>query len=111
MIAEVESGTPAAKAGLKGGSHEASLNGIDITLGGDLIVAIAGEPVHSAEDVSRIVTERLLPGQVVAFDVLRGGTRRERSWSRSPSGRCARRVSLGSRGEEPTPRCRVERIS
>jgi S1-C subfamily serine protease len=78
LIAEVESGTPAAKAGLKGGSHEASLNGIDITLGGDLIVAIAGEAVHSAEDVSRIVTERLLPGQVVPFDVLRGGTRRER---------------------------------
>jgi hypothetical protein len=27
--------------------------------------------------VSRIVTERLLPGQVASFTVFRGGTRRE----------------------------------
>ena len=76
LIAEVESGTPAAAAGLEGGSREERLNGQDITLGGDLIVGIAGETVRTAEDVSRIVTERLLPGQVVTFDVLRGGTKR-----------------------------------
>ena len=77
LIAEVKGGTPAADAGLEGGSREERLNGLDITLGGDLIVGIAGEPVESAEDVSRIVTERLLPGQVVPFEVLRGGTKRE----------------------------------
>jgi S1-C subfamily serine protease len=76
LIAEVESGTPAAAAGLRGGSREERLNGLDITLGGDLIVGIGGERVQTAEDVSRIVTERLLPGQVVTFDVLRGGTRK-----------------------------------
>jgi len=77
LIAEVKGGTPAANAGLEGGSREERLNGLDVTLGGDLIVGIAGEPVESAEDVSRIVTERLLPGQVVPFEVLRGGTKRE----------------------------------
>jgi S1-C subfamily serine protease len=77
LIAEVEGGTPAAEAGLRGGSREEQHNGVDITLGGDLITAIAGEPVKSAEDVSRIVTERLLPGQVASFTVFRGGTRRE----------------------------------
>jgi S1-C subfamily serine protease len=78
LIAEVERGTPAAAAGLEGGTREERLNGLDITLGGDLIVGIAGEKVQTAEDVSRIVTERLLPGQVVTFDVLRGGTERAR---------------------------------
>ena len=29
------------------------------------------------EDISRIVSGRLVPGQVVRFTVLRGGTRRE----------------------------------
>jgi S1-C subfamily serine protease len=77
LIAEVKAGTPAAGAGLKGGSREERLNGLDITLGGDLIVGIAGERVETAEDVSRIVTERLLPGQKVPFEVLRGGTKRE----------------------------------
>ena len=76
LIADVKGETPAAKAGLRGGSREERLNGLDITLGGDLIVGIGGEQVRTAEDVSRIVTERLLPGQVVTFDVLRGGTRR-----------------------------------
>jgi S1-C subfamily serine protease len=76
LIAEVQADTPAARAGLEGGSREERLNGLDVTLGGDLIVGIAGERVEDAEDVSRIVTERLLPGQVVTFDVLRGGTER-----------------------------------
>ena len=47
-----------------------------MTLGGDLIVAIAGSPVRSADDVSRLVTTRLRPGQRVPFTILRGGTRR-----------------------------------
>jgi len=47
------------------------------TRGGDLIVAIGGYPVRSAEDVVRIVTGRLVPGQVTRFTILRGGNRRE----------------------------------
>jgi 2-alkenal reductase len=77
LIAEVEDGTPAAEAGLNGGSREESFNGVDVTLGGDLITAIGGEPVRTAEDVSRIITDKLLPGQVVPFTVLREGSRRE----------------------------------
>ena len=44
-----------------------------MTLGGDLIVAIAGAPVRGADDVSRLVTTRLEPGQTVPFTVLRAG--------------------------------------
>jgi 2-alkenal reductase len=78
LIAEVEEGTPAANAGLRGGSSRERYNGLDVSLGGDLIVAIGGEPVRTADDVSRIVTDRLLPGQVVAFTVLRDGKERTR---------------------------------
>ncbi len=38
-----------------------------------MIVAIAGQPVDRADDVARIVTDRLRPGQVVELAVLRGG--------------------------------------
>ena len=76
LITRVESGTPAASAGLRGGNRTEVYNGLDVTLGGDLIVAIGGRPVRSAEDVSRLVTGVLRPGQTVAFTVLRGGTRR-----------------------------------
>ncbi len=74
LVTRVEEGTPAAEAGLHGGSRTEALNGEDITLGGDLILAIAGKPVTSADDVSRIVTE-LRPGQTVEFTVIRGGRR------------------------------------
>jgi S1-C subfamily serine protease len=78
LVAEVENGTPAADAGLQGGSRRERYNGLDVSLGGDLIVAIGGKPVRSADDVSRIVTDRLLPGQTVSFTVLGdGGERRQ----------------------------------
>jgi 2-alkenal reductase len=77
LVAEVQNGTPAAAAGIRGGGRRERYNGLDVTLGGDLIVAIAGEPVRASEDVSRIVTDRLLPGQEVTVTVLRGGSRRE----------------------------------
>jgi S1-C subfamily serine protease len=75
LITRVEGGTPAATAGLRGGSRTEVYNGLDVTLGGDLIVAIGGSPVHGADDVSRLVTTRLEPGQTVPFTVVRGGRR------------------------------------
>jgi S1-C subfamily serine protease len=75
LIAEIEPGTPAESAGLRAGSQVESYNGLSITLGGDLIVAIGTSPVRSADDVSRIVTDQLLPGQRVIFRVLRDGDR------------------------------------
>jgi S1-C subfamily serine protease len=74
LVTRVQEETPAARAGLRGGSRTEAHNGLDVTLGGDLIVAIAGKAVHGADDVSRIVTE-LRPGQTVAFTVLRSGRR------------------------------------
>ena len=74
IVTRVEDGTPADRAGLRGGSRIEAHNGVDITLGGDLIVAIAGKAVAGTDDVSRIVTE-LLPGQTVEFTVIRGGRR------------------------------------
>jgi S1-C subfamily serine protease len=75
LVARVEPGTPAARAGLRGGSRTASYNGIDVTLGGDVVVAIAGAPVRDADDVGRIVSGSLLPGQRVPFTVVRDGRR------------------------------------
>jgi S1-C subfamily serine protease len=77
LVGEVEPGTPADRAGLRGGTREEVYNGLSVSLGGDLIVRIGDREVESADDVSRIVTEELLPGQRVPFVVLRGGTDRE----------------------------------
>ncbi len=76
LVSQVEPNTPAAKAGIHGGSRVESYNGLRITLGGDLIVRIGRTPVASAQDVSRAVT-LLLPGQQVQITLLRGGKTRE----------------------------------
>jgi S1-C subfamily serine protease len=47
-----------------------------VKVGGDAIVAINGVPVRNAEDVVRIVAERLVPGETARFTVVRGKTRR-----------------------------------
>jgi S1-C subfamily serine protease len=75
LVTRVEDGSPAALAGLRGGSRTEAFNGLDVTLGGDLIVAIGGTKVNDADDVSRLVTTTLEPGETVTFTVLRG-TRR-----------------------------------
>ena len=67
--------SPAANAGLRAGGAEEEYLGIPFQPGGDLIIAINGTPVESAEDVVRAVTERLLPGQTARLTILRGEDR------------------------------------
>jgi S1-C subfamily serine protease len=66
---------PGADAGLRGGKERRQLNGFEFRYGGDVVVKIGKQPVASADDLVRVVSERLLPGQVVSFTVLRGDER------------------------------------
>ena len=75
LVTQVEEGSPAAAAGVRGGTRTEAFNGKDVTLGGDLIVAIGGSKIESADDVSRLVTTDLAPGQTVTFTVVRGTKR------------------------------------
>jgi S1-C subfamily serine protease len=76
VVTTVHSDTPGAAAGLRGGNKKERALGTIFTVGGDLIVAIDGQPVSSAEDVVRVVTERLNPGQTARFTIYRGTSRR-----------------------------------
>jgi S1-C subfamily serine protease len=67
---------PADKAGIRGGSSTQVVNGADVTVGGDAIVAINGMPVLGSEDVVRIVTEQLVPGETARFTLVNGKRRR-----------------------------------
>jgi 2-alkenal reductase len=71
IVGEVKDGSPAAKAGLHGGSGDETFNGQSVTPGGDVIVAIDGRRVQSADDVVREVAGRL-PGETIALTVVRG---------------------------------------
>jgi 2-alkenal reductase len=75
-IQTVVEDSPADRAGLRGGGSEREFAGITFRPGGDLIVAIDGDEVETAEDVVRAITERLLPGQTTRVTILRGSERR-----------------------------------
>jgi S1-C subfamily serine protease len=77
VITNVFDGGPAAAAGLRGGSRREEVLGSEFVRGGDVIVAIDGQTVRNSEDVVRIVTTSLSPGQVARFTIQRGNTRRE----------------------------------
>ena len=63
---------PAARAGLRPGTHNVLYAGQEITVGGDAIVAIDGAPVASSDDVAQLVAERFVPGEVAWFTIVRG---------------------------------------
>src|SRR6266540_2520550 len=88
IVASVKKGSPADDAGLRGGSGEETFNGLSVTRGGDVVVAIDGRPVSTADDVVRFVSGKL-PGEVARLTIVRGEERR------------VVRVRLGSRSQAP----------
>jgi S1-C subfamily serine protease len=75
VVTSVGLGTPADRAGLHGGSRTVVFGDVSFRLGGDLVVAVDGEPVRNGDDVVRAISTRL-PGQTVAVTVYRNGRRR-----------------------------------
>jgi 2-alkenal reductase len=75
IVAAVRDGSPADKAGLKGGDERETFNGLEVTRGGDVIVAVGAQPARSADDVVRAVGARL-PGQTIVLTILRDGERK-----------------------------------
>jgi 2-alkenal reductase len=72
-IAAVLRGGPAAKAGLRGATDTAIVDGQEISVGGDVIVAVNGQPVKSFDDILVYIALNTSPGQEINLTVLRDG--------------------------------------
>ena len=76
IISEVTAGGPSERAGLRGGSRTLTVPGYvePVSAGGDIIVAIDGNPVTGMDTVISYL-DRTEAGQVVTLEIIRGGNR------------------------------------
>jgi 2-alkenal reductase len=72
LVDAVCGGGPGARAGLRGGDRALQINGVAVRAGGDVITAIDGRAVAGADDIARIVTASLAPGETAQFEIRRG---------------------------------------
>jgi S1-C subfamily serine protease len=71
LIVQVTPGSGADRAGLRAGNQRAYLGNVPIMLGGDLIVAVEGQPVQDAQDLSHIMQNHRA-GDIITVTIYRG---------------------------------------
>ena len=78
VIVNIKDGSPASRVGLRAATSRQFFAGDPaVPVDGDVIVAINDQPVRSADDVLRIVSQRLNVGQRATFTIVRGKHRRQ----------------------------------
>ena len=77
LINQVTEGSPAEKAGLKGSDQQTTLNGQDVNVGGDVIIAIDGQAVKGFDDIVAYLARSTDVGQTVTVTVLRDGQQQD----------------------------------
>lgn len=75
LIAEVVNGSPAHKAGIKGGKRIVRIGNLQVITGGDMIVAIDGKAVKGMDELIEDIESRRV-GESLDVTVLRNGKRR-----------------------------------
>jgi S1-C subfamily serine protease len=76
LVEVVEDGSPAERAGIRGGELSLTVQGEEFLLGGDIVTAVNGVPIRTQQDFSSRV-KALKPGQRVRLTVFREGSTRE----------------------------------
>lgn len=92
LIMEVVDGGPAQAAGLEGPDRNATIDGTEVEVGADVIVAINGEKIRGISDVLLYLARDAEVGETVQITVIRDGERMEVP------------LTLQSREEAPTDR-------
>ena len=76
LISEVVDGGPADDAGLQGATGQQTFQGARIRTGGDVILAVDGQPLRAESDLAELVSRRRT-GESVTLQILRDGDERE----------------------------------
>jgi S1-C subfamily serine protease len=70
LVQSVQKGTPAEKAGIRGGTVTSDTESGEVETGGDIIISIDGKAVNSSEDLANDITAKK-PGDTISVGLLR----------------------------------------
>ncbi len=73
LVEDITQGGPAASSGLQASTKQVTINGLNTTVGGDIITAIDGKAIHSMDDLIAYLNDSTKVGQKVTLTVLRNG--------------------------------------
>jgi S1-C subfamily serine protease len=73
IVQTVVKGGPADKAGIEGGNTSATIDGAEVSLGGDIITEVDGKKVAGMDEVAEIVN-KAKPGESLELTILRDGS-------------------------------------
>ena len=73
LVQTVVGGSPAASAGLRGGTKSATVEGQSYQLGGDIIVSINGSKIVNSDALATYLEEHAVSGQTVQLGMIRSG--------------------------------------
>lgn len=76
LVGQVQAGSPADKAGLRGSDRSVTLNGQEFAIGGDVIIAWNGEAIANMPELQARV-RRSQPGDEVTLTILRNGRQQD----------------------------------
>jgi S1-C subfamily serine protease len=77
LVTQVNPQSPAATAGLQGGTQAEEYNGSTLLLGGDIITAINSQPVSDADDLIGYLDLQFEVGDTITLTILRNGENRD----------------------------------
>ena len=73
LVSSVAPGSPADQAGVRGGNKQVRVRGVLVQAGGDLILAIDGNPVRDFDAMITYLANKTQVGQTVTLTILRDG--------------------------------------
>jgi S1-C subfamily serine protease len=73
LVLDATAGGPAAQAGIRGGNQYVRLGRYQLPVGGDVIVALNGEPIHDLQDLTVYLETKTTISDSVEVTVLRDG--------------------------------------
>ncbi len=76
IVVRIARGSPAAKAGLQGGTRQVAIGNAIVVIGGDIVIGADGAKVQTSEGLRRMLRKHQ-PGGLTKLEILRQGKRME----------------------------------